>query len=535
MIGKILSFLHKNYIDYVFYALFFCYCMYVSLSVGYWHDELTWTLMYVHKTSFFEMLHELTTTIYNLPLYYVFLYIFYMVSDNTEWLRLPSVLATMGAMYYIQKLVSEYYGKIYKIAVWIIFCCAPIVLFISLRVRPYAFMLFFSAYSFYLYYKRLDNLNAKNIIKYGISLTFLTYSHWYGSLMVASYGLMDLYYFMNKKLNIKFILSYFICFFLFLPWLILLLLNHKYDFLSYWGRSESYLYFIQLIYNVLGNKLVSVLAICALFMFFKKTKTEKGYFSPYVFSIFSIFFIWTISWLYSVINPKGSITEIRYFFVFIPQLIVLVVAFIAEINTHNIKLICRKFNQTTLITFMIIGMLSLYALYNYLYFSSNDLKYEFSGYKELLDQYKKDAEKNKTLIWFYSLNFLSVYNLNNADVISYQVKDNYNATFFSEYKNIDDKNKYFDTLNKIKHMPCEYGVKYILDVNQLRLYNNYVQGKEDTSLSKINVCEYDIIYVEYKTLLVPYIKTFLEQYYDISEMKLKNEKEIDIYKFVRKK
>ena len=534
MIQKKLQFIQKSYIDILFYVLFFAFCMYKSIKADFWYDELSWTLNFMHQKSILQMLHELSTKIYNLPGYYIILYPFYQISHNHIWLRLPSIIMTLIAIFYTQKLADKYYGRYCKLIIWLLFLFTPFLYFITLQLRPYAFMIACSSFSFYMFYKKQEYSDKQNLIKYGIALTLAAYSHWFGCILVASYGIIDAYLFLRKKNNITFIIPYLICFILFVPWAILTFTNNQYNISSYWGANANYFNVIKIIYNIAGSRLTFLLFMSSFLMLFIKKNLKNTQISPEHSAAFVILFILFTVVTYSTIQPSGSLMETRYFFVFIPQYLILTTSLIIEI-THRIR-IKNSSNLRFLLIFSSFAIL-FYTIGDINNIFTNNIPRRFANYKKLIQFYNKEAVNKKVLVWFLEQKFLDIYNLpDNINVVSFTTNDNYDATFTNTYsKDFPSLHKLNNEIIKTKEMSCKDGIKYILDQKKISLHFNYKNGKNDISLFDKNICDYDIIYIENKVTYSSILYSFLNMHFHVEQIIINPSEDEHIFRLERKK
>ena len=75
-----------------------------------WVDELRWTMGYM-QGSFFDMIKELSTSLYNLPLFYIVGFVFYKVFPVGEiWLMLPSIIFVVLGVWFLYLAIKNIYG-----------------------------------------------------------------------------------------------------------------------------------------------------------------------------------------------------------------------------------------------------------------------------------------------------------------------------------------------------------------------------------------------------------------------------------------
>lgn len=534
---RLTNFINKSYADFLFYSIFLVAMIYMASVRGFWYDELTWTIRFVHNHTIMQTLQELAQSIYNLPLYYVVLNLLYRISDNQIWLRIPSIVATLGAAYYILKIVNRYYKTPYHVLTLILLMIVPLS-YTALEVRPYGFLLFFAAWAYDLYLEHWEKDDYKNLLKFGVVLTLLAYSHWYGGLLIAAFGLTDFYLWLCKKVKFRNVIPYAVCGLLFLPWIICLIMCHKYDFLTYWAGQKHYSYIIAVFRYFTQYTLLCMVFIISLFYALLKllNNMQKYITKPYSNSAFIIFFIWTVVWAYSIINPKGSIIEIRYFYVFLPQIILVIIGGIRELMAHKNKLLKRADKKSNLwlcicspvvIVFVFIAYLHIHAYNNRV---SQEF-YEYDKYFDIVRNTQKLYPK-PLLNVFYEEMFLDYYMEKDSkmNIISFNMIDNYDAgRIMHKYKS--------NIISKIMKLDCQEGYKYIMHLNKKSPYYIVKNGQKSRQLFKENICNYDVVFVDNKTLWsIAYLKVFLDKHYEkIGYFPYVNSDMYFVYKYTKKK
>ena len=81
---------------------------------SFWVDELDWTIGFLAKPNFLEMIKGLLEKCYNLPLYYIAMYPIYKIAPYGEiWLLLPNIIMVLLGVYIVKKIGDK---KILKFA-----------------------------------------------------------------------------------------------------------------------------------------------------------------------------------------------------------------------------------------------------------------------------------------------------------------------------------------------------------------------------------------------------------------------------------
>ena len=133
-----LQFIHDR-VQYAIYAL----ALAVSISIWFiavraplWLDETH--SLFVIKAGFSQIMSRMGWLI--VPVYPYILWLSTKVMGTSEVaLRIPSILAMLGAVYLLYLAARELFDRDVAIIAAVVFCLHPIVIFASIDVRPYAF------------------------------------------------------------------------------------------------------------------------------------------------------------------------------------------------------------------------------------------------------------------------------------------------------------------------------------------------------------------------------------------------------------
>ncbi|HCU58791.1 MAG TPA: hypothetical protein DIC64_02285 [Alphaproteobacteria bacterium] len=515
------DFSKTKYLDCLFYAVFLSMSVYTALNRGLWYDELAWTIRFVHGKSLLQTLSELSANLYNLPLYYMVLSVFYDISHCQFWLKIPSILASLGIIYFISKTVCGLYGRQYCKFVYVFFLFSFVFWHVNLQVRPYAFMSFFSAMSYWFYFKRLQEESVTNIIKFGLILSLLAYSHWYGGLLIAAYGLTDFYLWLKRKILFRNVISYIICFLLFLPWIVAVAANHRYDLFNYWGEQQSFWYIFPILYNLCGNKISFAVLICCMFYFLRQIGGHQNRISiqnlnPSYHTLFVMFFIWCFAYLYGVINSQSCLIVLRYFFVMMPMMLVFMISVVHDISVDSF-LKNRHFFQSSCLCFIFVCI--------FLQFTKEHLSLiekEFDSYKQILSLLEQEEERSKDniLVLIDNQNFLDYYDYK-KDKIDMVVAHGFSDKFFSKrrekIKNKEQVKQYFAERKQLSGKDCYQSMAYLAQTN--KLYQVLKNGKDvEEEFDMSHLCDYDTIIMRYPLSNVDFVEEIIRENYFFEEI-----------------
>ncbi|MCL2253018.1 MAG: glycosyltransferase family 39 protein [Lachnospiraceae bacterium] len=302
---------------------------------SFWFDEMVWTIGKVANKSFAEIAVVLLEDGYNMPLYYYALAIIYPLMPYGEIyilsISIISVVFGIGFLYFAANKIGG------KLLAYITVCISALSSVLLTRgaweLRPYPFLFCFSALTVWIYYKRIKEENFTNIILYGIVMTLLIYTHWYGAVLLVFYGFGDLILCIMKKVKLRCIISYLIALGAVLPWFIFMLMMVKNDLsvvtVSLVPKWISIINSIDIILN--SNSLlfllfaIAAIITCVIAIRFIKVKEWNTASYLWIHTLLSIFWIIMVTFIYSrYLNPKGSIYTERYFFILVPHAILLI-------------------------------------------------------------------------------------------------------------------------------------------------------------------------------------------------------------------
>ena len=318
-----------NIISYTFlFIMFVIMCMNASRQ-SFWIDELDYCVEFISRSSLFDMINGLLKTVYNLPLYYLVMFPIYKIAPYGEfWILLPNIIITLISTIIMKKIGEKIGGEDYGFVAMCLTISSYILIYNgAFELRPYAFLFFFSALTFYRYICKIKDNNKKNNILFVISMILLAYTHWFGCLSVVFYFIIDTYFCIKKRIPISYILQYFIVGFTFLPWFVFTLLMHTSNISQYWANIPNLGSVIEMIQFLLSdNKICFLLFIIGLifFLLLKILKIKKKYDNYIKFCICGIVFATSTIFIYSrFINNQGSLFVNRYFFCILPYVLII--------------------------------------------------------------------------------------------------------------------------------------------------------------------------------------------------------------------
>lgn len=248
----------------------------------------------------------ITATDYNPPLYYLILNIWMRIFGNSEIaIRSLSLLFFLGLLIVIYNFAKKLLNDRWANVTTLLAATSPMLLYYGMEARMYSLYAFTSTASMYFFY-------LKRWKPYVLFTTLALYTHPFAFFVPLTQGL---YLFLTRKLNFKLITIISTPFFLYLPW-IFVIINQFQNSKQMWIYPVD----LNLIMSVLGNLLIGY-------------DGTPGYLWKYMKILsFILLFIYTFS-----LFKKGNIKKYLLFFlwVFIPLIIVLGVSFFKPIFVNR--------------------------------------------------------------------------------------------------------------------------------------------------------------------------------------------------------
>lgn len=297
-------------------------------------DDLSSVQFAMIGESLFDKLRGiLTEDPTNVPVFYLFLYgwikIFGYIANTMR--ILPELC---GAIFvFFVGLIGEKIGnKKMGILASVLSGTSIQLVYVSFQVRAYSMLMMFSAIAFYVFLKRTPQW--KSIIVYTFILLLLSYTHFFGVLVCAGLGSIDVLNILLKKRDKKYLVSYisYGCFFM--PYLILAFIRAKAKWAVFWPPVPSYRDIFSMIKNMCPgvsenwSAYIFAIVFCVYLVFVidKIKKKQIDFLQDDIFTCFWVIFaVIVVVFIYSrYMNPESSVWVYRYFLVLFPFIILVV-------------------------------------------------------------------------------------------------------------------------------------------------------------------------------------------------------------------
>jgi len=280
-------------------------------------DEIYFSIPYFKLPSIFLMLISLARDVFNMPIYYLFMWVWVRIFGFGNFAMIfPSIATTIcGAVFMVliaQKISGG--GALKYIFLILIFSSLFLWVYIIITIRPYGFVFLFSSATFYFW-------TTKRRKMFILFLTLSILTHWCFAFLALFYALLDI-----RKREI---LHYSIPFLLLLIWTTFCATQGNSGTRVYGFDNESPTtaenFFAPISemfgFNIKGRppwKYGFLYGTISLFLFVVGCVFSRGYVR---LSAFACLFFWVVVLLSSFIMP-ASLYRARYFAVILPQVII---------------------------------------------------------------------------------------------------------------------------------------------------------------------------------------------------------------------
>jgi uncharacterized membrane protein len=291
---------------------------------SFWSDEL-FSIGIVHDAGFVEICKQALDDVHP-PMFYLLLSLVYRIMPYGEvYLLMLPIAFAIGGVVALSKAGKEIGGE--NLGFFVL--CVAVASSILVRqggweIRAYSILFCFSSTTLLCYVRRLKEENTRNIVFYGISLTLLLHSHYFGSILALFYGLMDLCLCIGKKISFKCIFSYLLAGLFFAPWLVLFIVYHTRDLGSFWASPPKIIEPILTVAYLLSNSMICCLFFGTGFLtiLYREYKGKQDVLASNIGRCLIGGVVWVIATVFcysKFVNPKGSMYYDRYFFVILPH------------------------------------------------------------------------------------------------------------------------------------------------------------------------------------------------------------------------
>lgn len=208
--------------------------------------------------------------------------------------------------------------------------------------RSYAVCYLFTTLTLYFYFRKLKDPRLSNIIFYGISAIFMSFSLYSAVLLYFAMFLADLFLYLKKRISIKNIISYLLWGTLFFPVLVYAFLHVSSRGTSFWTSAPAFSQIFTVIPEILIDPLLIILWYAGVvWMLYRcirllQNKNENDFSKNYP----ALFLYWLtlacriVNFIYSNLNSRNSMWTPRYFFFLLPCIVLFITLAFYDILTQ---------------------------------------------------------------------------------------------------------------------------------------------------------------------------------------------------------
>lgn len=144
-----------------------------------WHDE-AWSLTYAQTSIPYQLQHPTMAP----PLYHLLLHFWLLLGQSDAWLRLPSALAGVAAVWVAFLIGQRLAGRLMGLALSFLNALSPMLVWHAQEARYYSFLYLFSALSLHYYLRVKEETGRWVWLGYlGASLLAI-YTHYYALMLI---------------------------------------------------------------------------------------------------------------------------------------------------------------------------------------------------------------------------------------------------------------------------------------------------------------------------------------------------------------
>ena len=429
-----------------------------------WRDEAFTVLL--SEKDFTELL-SIAVNDTTPPLLEIVLYIWIKILGDSEFsVRFPSLLASMGTIWFILLISKKYFSKLDSLVIILLSSCNFVSIHFAQEARAYALLSFLSVGSVYYLLNLLDQKENKKIysILYILFTVCSFYTHNLAIFLIATqFLLVSVILFKRKQIKREFLSwfsRYLIIGIVCLPWLILTYIQAAQVQEDFWLNFHPWNSVMEAVGRMLiGYRLYThapycffdsistIILVILLFMGIGSELAESKKKSP----IFSFLYIGPITLIYigSFITP---LMYIRYISFLVPFLILLIY--------KGLKLMKRRFLLYPVLSVLIIASwMSVFCRYR----SDNNLK---PFHKNLSDDIQTFYKKSDVIIHMSSLSYFPFEYYSKGEYASYIYDPDYDVPFYNG-KILIPERAYIHNLSTLEKYDRVLAIVFLSDFNDV--------------------------------------------------------------------
>ncbi len=317
-------------------GIFIVVMTYITMShykcLSFMYDEL-YTIGFISEKNTVTDLFRVffTDEVTNPPLYDLFMYFWYRIVPWGEgWMLFPNLVFFIIGLLSISILLLKYTKNVRNtLFIFVVSWLNPGTFeYMLYYLRSYSMVFMLSGVALLWHDKCEDDSTSKNVVLYGLILTCLSLTHYFGAIVTLAFGIFDLVNIVIKKKEWKHFLAYVFAGMATGSYLFIALMHRTKNIASFWPPAPGikdiwnlFCAFLMNRYGVLAFAAVIVVFIVSYFAV-PESKTQRCVPSALLISFFAIVFTVILTFTYSAfINPNGSIIVQKYFWVLVPEIL----------------------------------------------------------------------------------------------------------------------------------------------------------------------------------------------------------------------
>jgi uncharacterized membrane protein len=274
------------------------------------------------------------------PLYHAFSALWLRVAPfGAFWLRLPSEVAAAAGIFLCGLAGHRWKGLVTGVATSLFAATSlPWIRDGAYAFRPYGFLLLFAAFALYSVVVRSGpdgRGSARDIVRLGVALTLLAYTHYFGVLLAGALFAADAALVLRRRLRPAVLLSYFAAAVAFAPWIVIALPRITRTLRGFWPEAPAPADVLSSLGTLFGLRPyplpLIVLLTAAVLLAVRRIRKGKPVIGTGIDTYpLSAVLAWCIgavvlsAYLYSAfLNPKASVYVDRYFLCLLPCAVLL--------------------------------------------------------------------------------------------------------------------------------------------------------------------------------------------------------------------
>jgi len=313
--------LRKHNIECVLFLIFLAGMLSFVAMKGFWYDEIVMLgfLSRPKLTDLFPIYSGMEVS--NLPLYAVFMWLIYHIFPaHNLFLLLPGILMTAAGVWLLSLIAAKRMGRAASVSVILLsIFSTTVVIRIGLELRAYCLMFFAVCLVLYSYLKEGKKETGLFLLRLLASLC-LIYSHYYGVLFFALWGVVSLIQCIRKAWPWKKLIPQICAGLMFLPWFLHTAKNAFGKAGGFWIEAPSFRRIPEAFGYLMGSSLPMLIlyALCCIFVFLHIIKNKK-YLSMESFCLFAPYVVVLGMFVYSrYLSGGGGLFLNKYFTAVLP-------------------------------------------------------------------------------------------------------------------------------------------------------------------------------------------------------------------------